>query len=1007
VKFFRLLAYSAVIVVGLTISAYAQVSTSGTIEVVVLDSDGRVVPGATVTASASDTVSRRTQVTDANGRVRLEALAPSTMYAVSVELSGFRAWRNENVLVRSGQVTTLNSQLTVGGVTETVQVTATSPVVDITSATTGGDITLDLTEALPTGRSYQSYLQLVPGVTPDNPNAQGNPAVRSGMNYSDIARTLGDNVGVSTDNAYYFDGINVTDPVRGTFGANLNTEIIQEQKVLTGGIPAEFVGAAGLISNVVTKSGSNTFRGSGNYFFQNSGLVSNNEHGADEEFSTKETAFTAGGPIMKDRAWFYGSFRYLARNDDVVTLDTSQFLRSVDRTDKQSFLKGTYNITSADVVSFTFMSDPTTISGSRLRNITNAQDRARDQGGPRYSGNYSRVWGSTLIDVAANAHKSELTDRSVIREASNTAIFRGSDTRTLAQEQLGGWGRDLPENRDSQQFRANATHNWNRHTFKGGFEWDKHINFRDTLYLGGTGGAGGAIYESIATRYGAVTAGDIATNSWSVLAFDVFNASDFNGLIRTIDTLPNRAAYYTAFDTNRNGTISPEEFAAAQVFNSTAGNPNGQINYDRTFQSELGPAETSSKGLSFFVQDEYRMDRWTFNVGVRTEQWQHFATTGENIFTFDWAFAPRLSAVYDILGNGRHRASAFWGRYYDPIRNDMTNFAGTLTGSVLQEQLYSLGQWVTYRTRGGAAVQDAFFSPTTKTPYTDDLQLSYAADLGNNQSFEATFFNRRTRDIFEDYDLELYATAQDGQIHYPGPLNDPNSLFLGLDYFGYTTNPGSNFVVGTLAGGKRDFKGLEFVYRKRLSNRWQGTASYNWNDGKGNSNSDGNADFQGDVYFLDPRAPNQYGTQPGLIRHLLKGGGSYAMTNGLQFGATMGYNSGVLTSTTFRASSRNLPIRVTAAEAFTYAGFSQRWIRPDAVGTFQNPSYVTLDLRTQYNRRVGKLNTEFFIDIFDLFNNQATIQLNDLEAGLGTIAYGDDVSWVLPRRAFVGARVSF
>jgi hypothetical protein len=121
----------------------------------------------------------------------------------------------------------------------------------------------------------------------------------------------------------------------------------------------------------------------------------------------------------------------------------------------------------------------------------------------------------------------------------------------------------------------------------------------------------------------------------------------------------------------------------------------------------------------------------------------------------------------------------------------------------------------------------------------------------------------------------------------------------------------------------------------------------------------------------------------------------------------MGYNSGVLTSTTFRASSRNLPIRVTAAEAFQYAGFNQRWIRPGAVGTFENPSYVTFDLRAQYVRRVGPVNTEFFVDIFDLFNNQAEIQLNDLEAGLGTVKYGEPVSWVLPMRAFVGARVSF
>ena len=268
----------------------------------------------------------------------------------------------------------------------------------------------------------------------------------------------------------------------------------------------------------------------------------------------------------------------------------------------------------------------------------------------------------------------------------------------------------------------------------------------------------------------------------------------------------------------------------------------------------------------------------------------------------------------------------------------MTNFAGTLTGSVLEEQVYALGQWVTYRTRGGATQQDAFFSPTTQTPYTDDLTLGYAADLGNNQSFEATFFNRRTRDIFEDYDLELYATAQDGADPLPRSARPSRFAVPRARLLRLHENPGSNFVVATLAGGKRDFKGLEFVYRKRLSNRWQGQASYNWNDGKGNTNSDGNADFQGDVYFLDPRAPNQYGTQPGLIRHLFKGGGSYAWQNGLQFGATMGYNAGVLTSTTFRASSRNLPIRVTTGQEFEYAGFNQRWIRPETVGTFENPS---------------------------------------------------------------------
>lgn len=988
-----------VIAVGASRPVRAQVTSTGIIEVVVTDQSGGAIPGATVTASAADTVTSRTTVSNAEGRARLDGLAPSAIYEVSVTLDGFRPTRNERVLVRSGQVAAMEVALSVGGVTETVQVVARTPVIDMARPTTGQDITLELTESLPTGRSYQSYLQLVPGVLPDNQDAGGNPAVRSGLNYRDVAITLGDNVGVSTDNAYYFDGLNVTDPVNGRFGANLNTEIIQEQKVITGAIPAEYVGVPGLVSNVITKSGSNRFSGSANHFFQNSGLVANNENLPDEQFTTGDSAFTFGGPIARNRAWFYSSFRYLTRTDDVVALDTGALLREVDRTDKQGFLKGTYNFSSSDIASFTYFSDPTKTSGSRLQTVVNAQDRFRQAGGHRFAAEYNRVWSSTLLNFAANFHNAEISDFSVIREPENLVRFRGGDVRTLLDESLGGYGRDLPENRDTQQLRGSLTRTLNQHSFKGGFEWGRHVNFRDTLYLGNPP----ARWESLAARYGSVTANDISTSNWSGLAFDVNNTSDFGGFISTINALPNRAAFYSAYDANGDGTITAAELGARLVFNSTTGNPNSQINYDRTFQSALGPQETSSKGLSLFIQDEFRINRWTFNLGVRTERWSHFATTGENIFTFDWALAPRLSATYDILGDGRHRASAYWGRYYDPIRNDMTNFAGTLTGTVLEEQVFANGQWVTYRTRGGPSVQDAFFAPSTKTPYTDDLSLGYATDLGNEQSFEVTYFNRRSRNIFEDYDLHLYADPEG----YGGNINAPNSLYLGLDYFGYSSVPDSNFVVGTLAGGKRDFQGLEFVYRKRLSNRWQTLASYNWNDGKGNSNSDGNADFQGDVLFLDPRAPNQYGRQPGLISSLAKFSVSYDFPFGLQLGTNVNINSGVYTSRTFRASGRNLPIRVTAAEAYEFGGTTGRWIAPDTVGEYKNPGYGTFDVRIQYRRQIGGATAEAFADLFNVLNKQSVIQENDLVAGLGTVAFGDPVSWVRPRRAFLGVRVRF
>ena len=171
----------------------------------------------------------------------------------------------------------------------------------------------------------------------------------------------------------------------------------------------------------------------------------------------------------------------------------------------------------------------------------------------------------------------------------------------------------------------------------------------------------------------------------------------------------------------------------------------------------VGSQETRSDGLSFFVQDQFTYNRLTFNVGLRGEQWKHFASTGEDIFTFDWAVAPRLSAAYDVRGDGKQKVYGYYGRYYDPIRNNMTNFAGTLSGFVREEQVFINNDWVTYRTRGGLVQQDAFFAPTTKTPYTDDLTAGYQVDLGRNMSLEATYTNRRTRDILEDYDLALFA----------------------------------------------------------------------------------------------------------------------------------------------------------------------------------------------------------------------------------------------------------
>jgi len=749
----------------------------------------------------------------------------------------------------------------------------------------------------------------------------------------------------------------------------------------------------------VTKSGSNRFQGTVNYYFQNASLVSENKNAPSDEFSSYDTAVTIGGPILTNKAWFFGSYRQVNREDDVTAQDTQAFMRSVERTDKQGYLKGTYAPTSNDTITGIYMSDPTTISGSTTRTTLNARNSSSESGGYNYSVGYTRVFGNVLADLTWQKHQADLNTLSTIRESLNTIVYRGTDSRTLADEQLGGAGTDSITERNSNSFRGSLQWLFGRHLVKGGFEYQLAENFRNSLRINNVG-----YTASLAPHLAGTTAGQMAAGGFSARAFNTGAANDYTGLIANINAAPNRQSFYNRYDLNGDGTIAVAELNSALSYYDTNGNPNGAINYSRTLQVQDGPQLTQTKGATLFVQDQVSLGRLTLNLGVRAEQWRHFATTGENIYTFDWNIAPRLSATYDVLGNGRHKASFYYGRYYDPVRMGMTNFAGTLTGAISHEQVYINDQWLTYRIRGGPVQQDAFFAPTTKTPYTDDFLVGYEVDLGKNMSFGTNFVYRPTRDILEDYDLSLYAYATDGSQAY-GDINAPDSLWLGLDYFGYDRNPGSNFVIATLAGGKRDYKGLELNFRKRYADRWQALVSYTYSHAYGNTNSDSNADYQGDVLFLDPRAPHQWARQPGSIPHLLKIAGSYTFPFNLEVGGGYRWNSGSISSRTEIWGARNLPEQVSTP--YVWGGALEQWLEPNAVGSLDNPSWGQLDLRLSYRKTDSTFKPEFFLDIFNVTDNQGSMRNQDIVTGRGAIAFGDPLVWVQPRRLYLGVRLGF
>lgn len=985
------------VVAGVTLSAAAFADTGG-LRVTVTSAAGQPVSGAQIKLSSPDSLVTKTAETASDGTVRVTGMDPARNYTIEITAAGYASLTKGNVAVVSGQNLSLGyvmAPTSAAGSTELDSITVTGrslAAIDTTSATVATEITLDLTESLPTGRTYQSYLQIVPGT---KPSASGNPGSKSGVNYSDIGGVYG----TSTDNVYLIDGINVTDPLNGTFGSNLNAEIIQEQRVYTSGVPAEFEGGAGLISKVVSKSGGDEFHGSVNYYFQSDSLVQSNQNSTSAGFSTYDTAFTLGGPVMKEKLWFFSSYQLKHRTDEVTDPLSGDLLRSVDTDQDLGFLKGTWQATDSDRVSVTYFNDPYDKTGSTVPTTVNNRDESRKQGGDNYRIEYSHSFLAQNLSLTGYmySHEGELSILAANNESRNDVAFL-TGTPTNEDLQLGGRGSNVVTFRNRDEY--GLTSEWllntefGEHAFKGGLIRSDNVYKTDLVYTGD-----GAQYTSINAGETSVTFADYVGEVWTgdvdMVADDATRIAD-NCNLNTSGAQANCIAEMDGAD----GSIADGVIQDAEVdfltFDDTTGNPNAQINAYRIDQVQKAPVEFKTEGSVLFVQDSWTLNRWTVNAGLRSERWEHFASDGSKIFTFDWEVAPRLSAVYDISGDGRGKVWGFVGRYYDPIRNDMTQFAGTLTGSVRDEQVFIGDDWMTFRTRGGSQVQDAFFAPNTKTPYTDEFLLGYALTVGEDSSVSFTYTNRTTKDILEDYDLDLYVNSLAG-----------TDFYLPLSYFGYSSMPSSNYVIGTLKGGKRKYQGYEVAWSKVRSDNWQALASYTYNDAKGNSNSDGNADFQGDVVFLDPRAPNMYGPQPGSIKHQIKFAGSHFWNNGLEVGGIFNLNSGVLHSKTFAASGRNLPVREDTADAYDFGGTTQRWVKAGSVGGYSGPAFATIDARVKYKHKFPVGEGEFFLDVFNVLNDQSATGEQDLLAGDGVYGFGDANTFNEPRRFYLGARYNF
>ncbi|OFW36806.1 MAG: hypothetical protein A3J28_10600 [Acidobacteria bacterium RIFCSPLOWO2_12_FULL_60_22] len=291
--------------------AFGQ-ATTGTISGTISDSTGAVLPRANLVILNEDTGISRTAQTDAAGRYLVPLLSLGR-YRVTASLQGFQTEVRSGIVLTVGREAVVNLQLSVGAVTQTLEVTGEAPLVESTTSAVGGLVDERTIRELPlNGRSYDQLALLEAGVIPYG--GGGGALSERGFLYGTGSRfTVAGSRSYS--NSFLLDGTDVNDSGNGTpggaAGQNLGVDAIREFKIVTSLFSAEHGRATGAVISAVTKSGTNEFHGSAFHFLRNSAMDARNFFDLEENpppFKRNQFGAVFGGPIKRDRTFFFGGF---------------------------------------------------------------------------------------------------------------------------------------------------------------------------------------------------------------------------------------------------------------------------------------------------------------------------------------------------------------------------------------------------------------------------------------------------------------------------------------------------------------------------------------------------------------------------------------------------------------------------------------------------------------------------------------------------------------------------
>jgi hypothetical protein len=736
-------------------AALGQTTADGTIHGQITDASGAALASVDIVAHSTTVGGTFKAISDPEGNYRLTELPPGADYTVEAEISGFEKFERSGLIVRAGLNVTVDIQLKIGSSDQTVQVSGEAPLIDTQSAEQATNLSGELLRSVPiTGRhDWSDSLQITPGIISASSDAEG------GQTY--FLR------GSENENhATLLDGMDI-----GSFEQNwpsntisIANESLGDIQIKTGANDASSPAAMGMVINLASPVGADQYHGSFYFLAGPASFNGNNVPNGNAAASASEQPdFSVGGPIRRQRAWFFFSGRYIHRNDGISqTGEQTAYLKEI---------YPAFNPLPNESRGFVFLGNSSLQLGARHRLMGIAQYDSRKQ-----DANYQ--WYTQ--DIAKNqygggAYGLRLISQWTPRLSTRFLVSYNNKGANSSLSAIGGVG-SKPE---------------------------------EDIYLTSTPSAGTIVGQGASLA----TLNDLSSVSVNPAQKESITGDATYYIPRAVGTHEIAAGFYlqphelskvTTYYANNGGVV--QEDAALN-------NPNDPTLGYTVFHTQSVNGKSSflasyigANDYAWYIQDRWHpIPRLSITAGLRPD-WisgrdAQFKVTTQH----SWNWAPRVGGAYVLTNNQRNVVRASWTKITD-ITN--ASYLGTAANSTVTttDTYYNpdgsiFGTPIT--TPGStSSFLGKTFDPHRHQGYVREWLVGYRTQLKGEVTVDVSYIDREYRDRPTEYDTNQIYTTADGQTVWNGLVNPT------LNNTYYVTNDKWNWFV---------YQGIEVTASKQTS----------------------------------------------------------------------------------------------------------------------------------------------------------------------------------------------